>query len=588
MRIARVQINNFRNFRSLDVTLGPHAVIVGENRIGKSNFLYALRLVLDPSMSDSTRQLREEDFWDGLPRPLGDSEAITITVDLADFDNNPVQLASLNDYLVQGEPTMVARLTYRFAREHNEDTGTDSFQFSIYGKDERDRSVRAQVRRRLPLDLLPALRDAEGDLANWRRSPLRALLEHAAVQIPEADLSDIGKDLTEATAKLTNQPAIATLAGQITTQLRRFVGEHQMTALQFALAPADPQRLIRALRVMIDEGKRGISEASIGSANLIYLSLKLLELEQLVQEGQRDHTFLSIEEPEAHLHPHLQRLVFRHFLRLGAQAGSTYLLLTTHSPHIASVAPLRTLVVLRAAADHLSTEAVSTAALELSDDDLNDLERYLDVTRGEMVFARGILLVEGDAETFLVPTLAQLGGFDLDALGITVCSVAGINFRPYRKLLGGSGLDIPHAVLTDYDPQDDGAEALGLSRVRGILRTDGLEDNAFMGNETAVAASRGIFLNGYTFEVDLFRAGAHEVMCEAIRELSTNGKAKERAAGWSADPATLDPKQFLKDIDGVSKGRFAQHLATKIQNGQCPAYILNAIAYVVAKIRVQA
>jgi putative ATP-dependent endonuclease of OLD family len=67
MRISRIQIEHFRNFQRLDVAVAAHAVIVGENKIGKSNLLYALRLVLDPALPDSARQLKEEDFWDGLP-----------------------------------------------------------------------------------------------------------------------------------------------------------------------------------------------------------------------------------------------------------------------------------------------------------------------------------------------------------------------------------------------------------------------------------------------------------------------------------------------------------------------------------------
>lgn len=55
MRISRITIKNFRNFSDLDITLGEHAVIVGENKIGKSNLLYALRLILDPSLSAAVR-----------------------------------------------------------------------------------------------------------------------------------------------------------------------------------------------------------------------------------------------------------------------------------------------------------------------------------------------------------------------------------------------------------------------------------------------------------------------------------------------------------------------------------------------------
>ena len=115
MRISRVNVVNFRNFQNLDVPLHDNAVIVGENTVGKSNLLHALRLVLDPSLPDTARQLRPEDFWDGLPRPLGQKVAISIAVELTGFDDNDNQLALLADSLVGVEP-FVARLTYVFRR----------------------------------------------------------------------------------------------------------------------------------------------------------------------------------------------------------------------------------------------------------------------------------------------------------------------------------------------------------------------------------------------------------------------------------------------------------------------------------------
>jgi hypothetical protein len=116
---------------------------------------------------------------------------------------------------------------------------------------------------------------------------------------------------------------------------------------------------------------------------------------------------VSIGPPEAHLHPHLQRLVYPDFLRRRTHLESsvhpelerpaTSVIMTTHSPHIVSVSPLSSLVLLRKTGDG-STEGSSTALLQLEDSDREDLEQYLDVTRGELLFAKGILLVEGDAE----------------------------------------------------------------------------------------------------------------------------------------------------------------------------------------------
>ncbi len=586
MRIDRIQISHFRNFKSLDVRLGGHAVIVGENRAGKSNLLHALRLLLDPSLPDTARQLREEDFWDGLERPLTADDRITISVDFADFENNEAQLASLAEHLISSEP-MIARLTYVFERVAGSEDENDC-DFSIYGGDRPENVVHSEIRRRLPLDLLPALRDPESDLANRRRSPLGALLDQVVADSDEEELGEIGERVADAMTALAEISEIKDLADDVTERLVSMVGSGHAGDFQLGVGPTDPQRLIRALRPLIDAGRRGISEASLGSASLIFLALKSLEFELLVDEGRRDHTFLAIEEPEAHLHPHLQRLTFRHFLEQRGATGNTSILLTTHSPHIVSVAPLRTLVVIRRAADGESTEGVSTARVNLSDADVADLERYLDVTRGEIVFSRGVLLVEGDAERFLLPILASLNGVNLDQLGITVCSVAGTNFLPYTKFLGASGLQIPHAVITDFDLKD--GLSYGAGRVRELLQSIGetVAPKADADEISTQGEAHGFFLNESTFEVDLFRCGRHNSMTRALHELTTVGVAQTRAKKWKDDPASLDETRFLADITEIGKGRFAQRLANIIAgmtSKKCPDYILQAINYVAERVQ---
>ncbi|WP_164708897.1 AAA family ATPase, partial [Pseudomonas viridiflava] len=127
--------------------------------------------------------------------------------------------------------------------------------------------------------------------------------------------------------------------------------------------------LLRSLRLLIDNGIRSVGDASLGTANLIFLALKSLELDRLVTDGERDHTFFVVVEPEAHLHPHVQRLVYRYFLGTGTGTGTEdgedsaplTTILTTHSPHIASVAPIRSIVLLRHDAVEGETVAVSTA-----------------------------------------------------------------------------------------------------------------------------------------------------------------------------------------------------------------------------------
>ncbi len=577
MHIARIKIENFRNFRSIDLDDLPSSlVLVGENGSGKSNLLRALQLVLDPSLPESSRKLVAEDFWDGLNRPFAGNE-IRVVVELAGLDDDTKAKAILGEYLVALSPHR-ARLTYVYRpmastpkRRHSRESDYEVVIFG--GKDERHTVGRAQWSY-ISLRMLPALRDAEREL-RLARSPLRRLINR--VSVDEAVLTDVATRIDKAGAKLAAVDELANVTTAIANRLELMVGDLFAVKTSLGVLPAESDQLLRSLRLFInDERTRGIEQASLGTANLLYLTLLLQDIRAQVDAEEIVDLVLAVEEPEAHLHPHVQRVLFRHLLR-----HERKLVVTTHSAHIASVTPLNSLVILRESGGE--SQALRTAAIDLNERESRDLERYLDVTRAEMLFARIVILVEGLAELYLIPAFARSDGLDLDAHGVTVCSVHGTDFKPYVRLLGPDGLNVPTVVVTDGDPDAYG-KPRGLVRARKLLPKPHAREMRKAMHETdydrarALAEKHRVMVGERTLEIDLIATGRTK-MCAAYDELVDRAVQQDRFREESSAALTNEEARakLLARIEHVGKGRYAQRLAQHIDGVQPPCYIANAI-----------
>ena len=592
MRLARLCIKNFRNFADIQIPLAGNVVLLGENRVGKSNLLFAIRLVLDPRLPDSARQLKLSDFWDGCE--LASDPEIAVHLDFADFEADEALVALLTDFRTVGDPH-IARLSYVY-RKKADVTGTpksgEDCEFVVYGGGDESRPVASRVRRRIALDMLDALRDAEGQLSSWRYSPLRPLLEDAVASVDSTAIGAVAADLEAATKKLESFPSVKALEDSLRSGILDLAGSAHDIDARLRFTPADPLRLFRSIAMFIDGGKRGISDASLGSANVALIALKLAEFAWRRAKNERNYSLLCIEEPEAHLHPQFQRAVFDKLL--GNPDPAQALIVTSHSSTLAAAAPLRSIVSLRSADG--ASRAYSLAGLPVSADELDDIERYLTATRSELLFARGVIFVEGDAEEALLPGFADALGHGLDELGISVCNVAGTNFVPYVKLAGSLGL--PFSVVTDWDPLDGSKPPLGKARTLGIWDAYcsvsdksplSLEDRAKWEAADYAAfsagwAPAGIFLNDQTFEVAVANTANLLPLLLTIQDEQGFGpKRTARIAAWRSG-TQVDPDQLLAMIADIGKGRLSAKLSKKLPNVAPPAYIASAIQFVASRV----
>jgi putative ATP-dependent endonuclease of OLD family len=261
----------------------------------------------------------------------------------------------------------------------------------------------------------------------------------------------------------------------------------------------------------------------------------------------------------------------------GQAVSNTQVILTSHSPSFASSARVGRLTVLAKSADR-SVNAFVPASFGLEEAQLQYLHRFLDVTKAALVFARGVILVEGIAEQLLMPVIARKLGRPLAPSGVTVINVGGVAFPPFTELFGPNRLPYRLAVVSDGDrrpaagdPPEEVPAPLS-PRAANLLGRAGE-------NISVQLAER-------TLEWDLAAAGNVGVMLRALAIV------KPRAGpALAKDLEGADPKAaadaILESVAEI-KGPFAQALAAVLDEDDeefvIPEYLRNAIAWVAEEL----
>lgn len=640
MHISRLSLVNYRNFSNARVLFNKGInTIIGENGSGKTNLFRAIRLLLDDSLLRSAYKLDERDFHRGLKSWRG--HWIIISLEFEDvsqdeaiqalflhgtgvLQNGSIGKATYN-LIFRPNPEIRRRFADLAPRDHGgleairSEISIDDYETIFFGRSSADFNdadvyraivgdfenvvfskylefpeVGARIPHMLSLakevsfTFVQALRDVVADFQNNKTNPLLTLLKSKSGEIDPTVLKPITdqvKGLNDSIEKLDDVQKVRT---DITATIKDAAGEtYSPTSLSIKSDLSDEaDKLFQSLKLFVGESEHGyeggIHELSLGGANLIYLTLKLLEF-KYQQAKQSFANFLLIEEPEAHIHTHIQKTLFDRL-----NYPDTQVIYSTHSTHISEVCNVRNMNIL---GKHAGRCEVYQPSARIADPETVDaVQRYLDAVRSNLLFAKSVILVEGDAEEILIPIFVKrVLGISLDELGISLINIRSTGFQNVAVLFHDERIRKKCSILTDLDtsiidtspnaadpePESRYKEYCLSSQTKGLARKVAL-DAFTMGNLWLWP-----FFATHTFEVDFLQAGNVQVIVRVLDKVYKDKTtiAQSRAELESAVPSAAE-RRVLTMAAHSGKGWFAILLGKVVDHRVIiPSYIVDAIRF---------
>jgi putative ATP-dependent endonuclease of the OLD family len=431
--LASVATTNYRCLKSVEVRFGTQSLLIGGNGAGKSSIIEAIDKVF--GVGRRGYGFAEEDLSSGATELVVDFEIRPD--DGTQF--SPEEHALFETHVdIDAEGNEVVRV--RVVAGFEEDGLFRSRGEFVKEDGDSDGILDADTRTSIAFFYLPAARDARREFEDraglWSR--IATMLEQADDPERLADLTAAaGRDLVEAVLGEERLDNVATtVAGFLSVMYGSGLqAELRATAIDF-------RTLLRRTALVVGNGaeKTPLEQHSTGLQTLALFGLFTAYLETsggiLLAAG--------LEEPEIHLAPHVARSLVNRTRGSGRQV-----VFTSHSPAISDRIPISDITVLRRTDNGTVARRVQAGVFD--DEELQRIQRELGAIGTEFLFARSVLFSEGPSETGAIPEFAAKCGVDFDLLGVSIVSINGGGFKPWLKLCGPDGFDIPHAVLCDND-----------------------------------------------------------------------------------------------------------------------------------------
>ncbi len=636
MYLKELKIKNFRGIENLELEFQKGLnVIIGENNTGKTAVIDALRLVYSVGTPRRQIYVNEEDFYVNKYGEI--NSPIEFDLFFSDLDKQEqglfYELLSLDESSKgnSDEEELKIELHIRYFLETRK--GTKKIIFRYWGGEKEGGQISPEVMELFYFVSLHALRNAERDLIPRRGSQLGQLfIKLVGDDEEKKHLQKIINDNIKSEDDWNN--LINKAKGKISTHLEGSSHKYNIPEINIEFLSLEFQKIVDTLKINtqnrnyikrteIDEkfkennkmiGKYfeetetndlifkvnfintlekdktispqdkkiledlyinsnktfEIYQNGLGLNNLIYMATVLGDLIERRNAELEAYIALLIEEPEAHLHPQLQNVLFEYFKKI--EKKNIQIFITSHSPTITAKTNINNTIVLYSKNNNINCVPIKNIPINFKHKKY--LERFLDVTKSQLFFARGVILVEGISEALLFPVFASImdlnkDKYNLDKSGIEVINIGGVAFEPFAKLFNNQdiskNLNIRCALVTDNDRDKDGNISARAEKA------EGLKSNNLLVKLAEITFEYELFLKNENIIIDVYKKDLNHIKTEIIGE-----NIHEKALCF------IEKLEQNKD-----KGEFSQALSVKLKEDdelrrsfKVPEYIQEAIKWV--------
>ena len=498
MYISKITIDGLRGFKHSEIEF-QHGlnVIIGHNNGGKSTIIDALKLVLDYGsqkklsawdfcQKEELQTLKEYPPWVQISVFIKEQKDEGMSDDIALFTNYAIQTSPLLEScltyvcnLPQGEVEKYKKEVEGVKDKYTlfkiiEDKYIRKYTHSIYGgPPSMQNHAQSEDLKKIDFEFVSALRNVEDDIYGSRATLLKDVLRYFL----DYDLNnEEGREEKIATRHhdfmTDTHSVIEKLKNRINTGKDNIIDYANRTGALFSNSDlqlegdVSESELLAVLNLLVGDEEKGmlpVSRNGLGYNNLIFISLLLAKMQSnakidfMGSSNVKAFSVLAIEEPEAHLHPQMQ-YQFLEFLRSNiSDKHVRQVFVTSHSPSLVASVKLDELCCLHKSVNEVVKVFSPKKIFEKDEPAKKFIQRYLDATRADMLFAGGIIFVEGIAEQVLLPVFARILGMYDKWLKkhVVVINIGGRYFDNFLKLYDCSNpeaLDLKIACVTDRDP----------------------------------------------------------------------------------------------------------------------------------------